>query len=303
MPAHKTVPTPDGVELAVHDFGGRGPDLLLAHATGLHGMVWEPVVAALTDHFRCVSFDERGHGDSTGPPDGNFHWSGFASDVLAVVDALGLERPCGAGHSCGGAALLLAEEARPGTFGGLWCFEPVVFTGYPSTGGGSTADGSPGDGTPAGAGPGQPGDLAAGARRRRERFPSRQAALGNFSSKPPFDRVSPAALRAYVEHGFAEEADGTVRLKCRPDDEAATYDNSRTHDAFEHLGRVMCPVTLVWGAESDSPFGASTMQAMAARLARARVEAAEGMGHFGPLENPAAVARSIHRGCHTPGVP
>lgn len=298
MPAHKTVPTPDGVELAVHDFGGRGPDLVLAHATGLHGMVWEPVVAGLTDHFRCVSFDERGHGDSTRPPDGSFHWSGFASDVLAVVDALGLERPCGAGHSCGGAALLLAEEARPGTFRSLWCFEPVVFIGA-----GLAGDVSGGQATVAATGPGQPNDLAAGARRRRERFPGRAAALQNFSAKPPFDRVSPAALRAYVEHGFADEADGTVRLKCRPEDEAATYDNSRTHDAFQHLDRVTCPVTLVWGEASDSPFDASTMQAMAARMSRARVEAAEGMGHFGPLEDPSAVARSIHRGCHTPGLP
>jgi pimeloyl-ACP methyl ester carboxylesterase len=277
LPAEKVVHTSDGPGLAVHDFGGNGPDLLLAHATGLHGLVWAPVVEHLVGSFRCVSFDERGHGDSGRPADGDFHWRGFSADALAVVDALGLDRPYGVGHSCGGAALLLAEEDRPGTFSALWCYEPVVSAEDP----------------PAGPTPPEDNPLAAGARRRRERFGSRADAYRNFAAKPPFDRVAPAALHAYVDHGFSEQADGSVVLKCRPDDEAETYVHSRTHDAYARLGRVRCPVTLVWGERTDSPFGSATLEALAARLAAGRVEAAPGLGHFGPLEDPAAVASSI----------
>jgi pimeloyl-ACP methyl ester carboxylesterase len=283
LPAEKRVHTSDGPALAVHDFGGSGPDLLLAHATGLHGMVWAPVVEHLTDRFRCVSFDERGHGHSGRPGDGDFHWRGFAADALTVVDALGLDHPYGAGHSCGGAALLLAEEDRPGTFSALWCYEPVVLPVET----GPAGAGAPGDD------PGQGNHLATGARRRRERFPSAAAAYRNFAGKPPFDQVAPEALQAYVDHGFAEQADGTVVLRCRPDDEAETYVHSRTHDAFARLGRVACPVTLVWGERTDSPFGATTLAALAARLGVARLEPAPGLGHFGPLEDPGAVARSI----------
>ena len=36
----ETVPSTDGVTLAVHDLGGDGPPLLLCHATGFHGRVW-----------------------------------------------------------------------------------------------------------------------------------------------------------------------------------------------------------------------------------------------------------------------
>ena len=277
MPAGKVVHTSDGLALAVHDFGGNGPDLLLAPATGLHGLAWAPVVEHLVGSFRCVSFDERGHGDSARPPNGDFHWRGFSADTLAVVDALGLDHPYGAGHSCGGAALLLAEEERPGTFSALWCYEPVVSAEDP----------------PAGPDPTEDSDLAAGARRRRERFPSRADAYRNFAGKPPFDRVAPAALHAYVDHGFSEQADGTAVLKCRPDDEAATYVHSHTHDAYARLGRVRCPVTLVWGEGTDSPFGSATLEALAARLVAGRVEAAPGLGHFGPLEDPAAVADGI----------
>ena len=98
--------------------------------------------------------------------------------VLAVVDGLGLDRPVGVGHSKGGAALLLAEEARPGTFAALWCFDPVVFP--------STLD-APVDGD--GEHP-----LAAGAARRREVFPSRAEAFANYRDKPPFSVVSEEAL-------------------------------------------------------------------------------------------------------------
>ncbi|MBA2436887.1 MAG: alpha/beta hydrolase, partial [Acidimicrobiia bacterium] len=39
------VTTTDGVDIAVHDLGGRGRPLVLAHATGLHGLVWQPLAA------------------------------------------------------------------------------------------------------------------------------------------------------------------------------------------------------------------------------------------------------------------
>ena len=53
-------------------------------------------------------------------------WDGFADDVLAVVDAWGVDDLVAVGHSKGGAALLLAEQRRPGTFAALFCYEPVV---------------------------------------------------------------------------------------------------------------------------------------------------------------------------------
>ena len=86
------VSSTDGVELEVHDLGGDGPDLLLVHATGFHGRVWEPLAAHL-DGFHRWSVDMRAHGDSTAPDDRPLEWDGFADDVLAVVDALGLDRP------------------------------------------------------------------------------------------------------------------------------------------------------------------------------------------------------------------
>jgi pimeloyl-ACP methyl ester carboxylesterase len=270
----RRVSSTNAVELAVHDLGGEGRPLLLAHATGFHALVWQPLVSHL-DGFHCWAPDLRGHGDSTRPDDGAFAWSGFADDVLAVVDALDLEHPFAVGHSKGGAALLLAEERRPGTFAGLYVYEPVVFP---------TA---PGEAT--GANP-----LAEGALRRRDTFESFDAAYENFSAKPPFSVLDPDARRAYVDHGFVAAPDGSVRLKCRPADEAQVYRMGGAHDAFAHLDRVRCPVVVASGAETEvGP--AAFVDPIVEALPDGRKEAWAELGHFGPLERPDLIAAAVER--------
>lgn len=275
--------TADGLAIALTDFGGTGPDLLLVHATGFCAAVLEPLAQGLTADFHCWGLDLRGHGHSDRPPDGNFAWSGFALDVLAALDHLGLSQPFAFGHSCGGTSVLLAEEARPGTFAGLYCFEPVVF---------------PIDDPDEDVQPDNP--LAVGALKRRETFPSRADALANFSTKPPFSVLDPAALAAYVDGGFelvpAENGgDGRlVRLCCRREDESAVYAQSFSHGAFANLGSIECPVTLACGELTDA-LGLSFLEQDAARLARPAIEVFGGMGHFGPMERPGEVAGSVRR--------
>ena len=77
--------------LVVHDWGGAGAPVLLAHPTGFHGRVWAPVAERLVAAGRRVwSFDFRGHGDSDAPDRRDYSWHGFADDVLAVVEHLDL---------------------------------------------------------------------------------------------------------------------------------------------------------------------------------------------------------------------
>ena len=264
----------DSVELEVHDLGGDGPPVLLVHATGFHGLVWEPLAAHVTG-FHRFSVDMRAHGDSTAPLGRPLDWEGFADDVLAVVDALGLKNPHAVGHSKGGAALLLAEERRPGTFSSIYCWEPVVMP--PEIAIGHQPD----------------NPLSNGARRRRPTFASHDEAYENYASKPPFSGLDPVALRAYVDHGFAPTDEGTVTLKCLPDNEADVYAHGTAHQAFASLGLVRCPVTIAVGVEDSVPaiFGRPIADALPA----GRIESFPELGHFGPLENPRLVAESILR--------
>jgi pimeloyl-ACP methyl ester carboxylesterase len=269
----RRAPSTDDVEVAIHDFGGDGPPLLLSHATGFHGMVWAPLAQHLADRFHCYSFDVRGHGDSTRPSGGRYAWRGFADDVLATIEAFGLDRPFGAGHSAGGAALLMAEEARHGTFRALYCFEPIVLPALDPPGP-------------------QDNPLSTGAARRRAVFPSKADAYDNYAAKPPLNVLHADALAAYVDHGFRDLPDGTVTLKCLPEDEAEVYRMSLAHDAFARLGEVACPVTVACGEGTDA-IDARTVEAQARAMPDGRPEVYPGLGHFGPLEDPARVADAI----------
>jgi pimeloyl-ACP methyl ester carboxylesterase len=273
--------THDGVSIALHDLGGEGPPALLVHATGFHGRVFQPLARRLADRLHCLAPDLRGHGASGVPTDLDFDWAGFGADVLAAVDALGLEGPVGIGHSCGGAALLLAEQARPGTFSSLYCFEPVVF---PSE-----------DPLP----PELYEPLAERARQRREVFTSRQEAYANYASKPPLATFDPEVLAAYVEFGFEDLPDATIRLLCRGENEARIYESSFRNRAFSHLGAIRCPVVLACGAESH-PFGPAVLGLLVDRLCEGRADVLGGLGHFGPLEHPTVVAGSVIRALDPP---
>jgi pimeloyl-ACP methyl ester carboxylesterase len=271
----RTVPTTDGLTLAVHEHGGRGRPTLFAHATGLHGAVWEPFAAALGDGFERWALDFRAHGASVVPAGRPLPWVEMGEDVEAVVRSLATEpgRLLGIGHSMGGAALLLAEQAVPGTFAGLWLFEPIA---PPPSGLAALAGGN---------------RLAEGAARRRPTFASHAEALANYASKPPLHTWRADALHAYVRHGFVTGEDGAAHLACRPADESQIFLGGGGHDAFSRLGEVRCPVVVVCGEDPLGP--AAFSEAIATALPSGRVERHVHMGHFGPLEAPSVLAASV----------
>jgi pimeloyl-ACP methyl ester carboxylesterase len=272
----KTLTSTDGTEIAWYDFGGNGPDLLLAHATGFCGEIWLPVVEHLRQNFRCVAFDLRGHGKSKSPMGGQeaWDWQRYADDALSVVDAANLQSPFGVGHSCGGATELLAEERVPGTFSKLYLFEPVIFTDIPPLG------------------PDPERELAVRTRRRRATFPSREEAWNTFNSRGPFSVLDPAALNAYLDHGFETLDDGSLSLRLKPNDEAEVYVMASAHDGFVNLPSVQCDATVVHGSESTS-FTEEHLRTVASRLPNGTFKQWEGVGHFGPLEQPKAFAQSV----------
>lgn len=95
---------PDGVRIAF-ETAGTGPPLVLLHGFFGDRGTWRSAgyVEALGDAFRLVLIDARGHGGSDAPHDPAAYGLGRqVDDVVAVLDALGIDRAALWGSSMGG---------------------------------------------------------------------------------------------------------------------------------------------------------------------------------------------------------
>lgn len=100
------------------DWGGEGPDVLLLAGLNHTAHVWEEFAPRLARDARVTAFTRRGWGASSHAA-GGYTTERLASDVLAVCDSLGLDRPVLVGHSIAGAEMVRAAARRPGGFRGF----------------------------------------------------------------------------------------------------------------------------------------------------------------------------------------
>jgi len=80
--------------------GGDGPPLLLVHGWPQTWYAWRLVMSVLARDFTVVAADQRGCGLS-GRPEGGYDTGTLASDLIALMDALGYQRFAVAGHDTG----------------------------------------------------------------------------------------------------------------------------------------------------------------------------------------------------------
>jgi len=78
-----------------------GPTLMLSNSLGSTLQMWEPQMRALTQVFRVIRYDRRGHGKSQVPP-APYSIARFGRDALAILDDLNIERVHWCGVSMGG---------------------------------------------------------------------------------------------------------------------------------------------------------------------------------------------------------
>ncbi len=91
----------NGTEIAYCiDGSDDNPWLVMSHSLAAHSGMWAPQMTALTDRFRVLRFDTRGHGGS--PVNKAADFSVMAGDVIGLLDHLGIDRTYFAGLSMGG---------------------------------------------------------------------------------------------------------------------------------------------------------------------------------------------------------
>jgi pimeloyl-ACP methyl ester carboxylesterase len=105
--------------LRVEDGGEGGVPVIFVHGLGGDRRVWTNQVEHLRLTRRAVALDLRGHGESEPSKEGDYGMEAFASDVLAVADALAIQRFVLVGHSMGGAAVGAVAGKAPDRVAGI----------------------------------------------------------------------------------------------------------------------------------------------------------------------------------------
>src|SRR5258708_1093056 len=92
---------PPQVDLETLDWGGHGRALVLIAGSGSTAHVFDDFAALLTPDYHVYGVTRRGYGKSSVPKSG-YTADRLGDDVVAVIDALGIDKPILVGHSFGG---------------------------------------------------------------------------------------------------------------------------------------------------------------------------------------------------------
>ena len=109
-----TITDPAGIKRKIPTrIAGAGQPILFLHGYPLDGRIWEPVMARLSDRFRCIAPDLRGFGDSAEEAK-SFSMLDLANDVEALVKSLGVSSKISiCGLSMGGYVAMQFAKTHP----------------------------------------------------------------------------------------------------------------------------------------------------------------------------------------------
>jgi pimeloyl-ACP methyl ester carboxylesterase len=105
---------------------GQGPDLVMIHGLTGNLAVWHlKIIPMLEDRFEILTYDLRGHGYSEVPPSGYF-LDQMATDLGELLDELGIRRPTLVGHSFGADTALYFARRHPERVDRIIAVEPAL---------------------------------------------------------------------------------------------------------------------------------------------------------------------------------
>ncbi len=252
----------NGVDLNVVEAGEGSPALVFLHYWGGSSRTWAPVIDGLSKTNRCVAIDFRGWGQSSKEAT-DYRLETLASDVVGIVDDLGLPEFIIVGHSMGGKVAQLVAAQKPAGLKRLILVAPAPPT---------TLD-VPEEqrqgmiasyGSPAGAEKVieilSPPQLSEASRKRIMEY--RQQIIEDTLCG------SPGAKRAWPEQGMLE-------------------------DITEQASKITVPVRIIVGSADTVETEASLRAAFGKAVPGTDFVVLPGVGHLAPLEATAEVVNAI----------
>lgn len=255
--------------------------IVFSHGNSFPGATY----GVLFKHLRARGFtvkavDKFGH-DPRFPVTNN--WTHLVTQLqeFAENEAVKAGEPAWlVGHSLGGFLSLMCASRHPEVARGVVMLDSPLIGGWKATALGAAKR------TPM-IGAVSPGAVS---RKRRNRWPSAQAALEHFRHKKSFARWDPQVLQDYVTH-CTHDAEGQRVLSFDREIETAIY-NTLPHNVDRLLQRhpLKCPAAFIGGTQSEELKKVGL--ALTHKATRGRVAMLEGT-HLFPMEKPAATAAAI----------
>ena len=243
---------------------GSGPLVLFFHGITANAYVFLPLMKALAQDFRCVSFDQRGHGRS-GRPESGYAATDFASDIAVIVHRLKAGRAMVVGHSLGARNALVAGTEYEHFVSSVVAIEFVPFIETPVF------------------------DALAERVAGGERAFADLAAVKVYLTER-YRRLPTDAIDRRATYGYGQAPDG---LRPLADDKAMNEIVSGLRsDMAAYLDGIRVPTLLIRGADSKLVSAEAWRKSRALRPDLRAVELADA-DHYVPEEVPQAVATEV----------
>ena len=242
----------------------NGLPLLLVHGFPLTGELWLEQARVLGDvlGYRIIIPDLRGYGASSAAPSGAITMDDFASDVLGVADALGIDRFVLGGLSMGGYISFAIMRRAQARIVGLILADTRAGADSPAAQQGREALAQ--------------ATAAAGPQAAIDAMVPRFFAPATYQGRPDLVQRVETMIRTIAPATIAATARGLAQ---RP-------------DSSELLGKITCPTLILCGAE-DALMPPTESRFIHEHLFQARLVLIPGAGHLANWEDPAVFTAAM----------
>jgi pimeloyl-ACP methyl ester carboxylesterase len=102
------------LQLHYVEWGTPGnPAIVLLHGFQSNAHTWDTFSYSMADTYHVLALDQRGHGDTSWAPDGDYTSEAFIRDIVGFMDALNLGPAYLIGHSMGGRHAVMVAADHP----------------------------------------------------------------------------------------------------------------------------------------------------------------------------------------------
>ena len=113
----------DGVKI-YYEVAGSGPAVVLSHGYSATSQMWRGQVPVLSEQYRVITWDMRGHGQSDSPDDPKaYSEAATVDDIAGILNHLGIDKAVIGGLSLGGYMSLAFNLAHPSKVRALMLFD------------------------------------------------------------------------------------------------------------------------------------------------------------------------------------